>query len=156
LILTSYSDHNIKILKNYLEFEVQDTGIGIKLENQPKLFTLFGMVGSNKHINPNGSGIGLTVSRKYAESLGGAITLSSEWGRGTNVKFSVEYNKKSKSVSDSLLDPPVEIRKKARSGDFVEDTDIHFESNDFQDKEGFVRPLLYTSRVSPNSSRMLY
>ena len=155
-MLTSFSDHKINNLKSYLEFEVQDTGIGIKLENQPKLFTLFGMVESNKHINPNGSGIGLTVSRKYAESLGGAITLSSEWGRGTTVKFSIEYNEKSKSVADRMFDPPVEVRKKARSGVIAEDTDIHLESSDFKDKECFVRPLLYTSKVSPNISRMLY
>ena len=48
-----------------IKFWVTDTGIGIKEENQPKLFKLFGMVKNNnqKDINPNGWGIGLTVSK---------------------------------------------------------------------------------------------
>ena len=48
-----------------ITFIVSDTGIGIKEKNQSKLFKLFGMVKNNeqKDINPNGSGIGLTVSK---------------------------------------------------------------------------------------------
>ena len=48
-----------------ITFIVSDTGIGIKEENHSKLFKLFGMVKNNeqKDINPNGSGIGLTVSK---------------------------------------------------------------------------------------------
>ena len=46
-------------------FWVSDTGIGITKENQSKLFKLFGMVKNNNQneINPNGWGIGLTVSK---------------------------------------------------------------------------------------------
>ena len=48
-----------------IKFWVTDTGIGIEEENQSKLFKLFGMVKSNNQIdiNPNGWGIGLTVSK---------------------------------------------------------------------------------------------
>ena len=48
-----------------IKFWVTDTGIGIKEENQSKLFKLFGMVENNnqRDINPNGWGIGLTVSK---------------------------------------------------------------------------------------------
>ena len=37
-----------------VEFEVEDTGIGIKKEDQSKLFKMFGMIPTNKRINPNG------------------------------------------------------------------------------------------------------
>jgi len=38
----------------YAEFSIEDTGIGIKDEDQAKLFKLFGMASGNKGINPNG------------------------------------------------------------------------------------------------------
>jgi two-component system sensor histidine kinase/response regulator len=66
-----------------LTFIVNDTGIGIKKEDQKKLFKLFGMVKNTNNLNPNGCGIGLTVSQKYLEKLGGAIYLESSYGRGT-------------------------------------------------------------------------
>ena len=48
---------------SFIEFCVSDTGIGIKPEDQTKLFKLYGMVRENKGLNPNGTGIGLTVSK---------------------------------------------------------------------------------------------
>ena len=56
-----------------LVFTIKDTGLGIKDEDKPKLFSLFGMVSEVKGLNPNGSGIGLTVCQKYLERLGGGI-----------------------------------------------------------------------------------
>ena len=48
---------------SFIEFWISDTGIGIKLEDQTKLFKLYGMIRENKGLNPNGTGIGLTVSK---------------------------------------------------------------------------------------------
>jgi len=57
---------------------VKDTGIGISQENQQKLFTLFGMVNSSRGINPNGSGIGLTICKKIVEQMEGNIKVISQ------------------------------------------------------------------------------
>ena len=75
-----------------IEFKVEDTGIGIKEEHQSKLFKLFGMIHDydqqdELNLNPNGSGIGLTVSKKYLEYLNGDINLKSELNKGTTVCF---------------------------------------------------------------------
>jgi signal transduction histidine kinase len=50
------------------------------------------MISESKKINPNGCGIGLTVSKKYVEKLGGQISLKSKWGTGTSIRFTVELN----------------------------------------------------------------
>ena len=50
--------------KSFMKFKVIDTGIGIKREDQSKLFKLFGMIDESQNIyNQNGCGIGLTVSK---------------------------------------------------------------------------------------------
>ena len=80
---------SIEIKKNMkvLVIRVKDTGLGIKEKDKSKLFHLFGMISETKEINPNGSGIGLTICRKYVEKLGGEISLESEFGEGTSVTF---------------------------------------------------------------------
>lgn len=60
-----------------VEFKVKDTGIGIREKDQGKLFKLFGMLEDSQSMNPNGCGIGLTVSKKYVEKLGGQIRIKS-------------------------------------------------------------------------------
>ena len=74
---------NMKVLV----ITVKDTGLGIKDKDKSKLFHLFGMISETKSINLNGSGIGLTICRKYVERLGGEISLESKFGEGTSVTF---------------------------------------------------------------------
>lgn len=71
----------------YIAFTVKDTGIGIKKEDQKGLFRLFGMISNKNNLNPNGCGIGLTVSKKYISHLGGEIDFKSKEGVGTKVRF---------------------------------------------------------------------
>ena len=75
-----------------IEFWVKDTGIGIKEASMSKLFNLFAMVDNNKEINPHGWGIGLTVSKKYIEKLGGTIWIESEFEKYTKVIFRIPYS----------------------------------------------------------------
>jgi len=70
-----------------IEVSVIDTGIGISDEDKPKLFTLFSMLKDTLRLNPNGCGIGLTVSNKYIEMLQGSFELESKLGSGTCMKF---------------------------------------------------------------------
>jgi len=77
--------------QNFLKLSVHDTGIGIKEEDQKGLFKLFGMVSSKNSLNPNGCGIGLTVSKKYITHMGGEIEFHSEYGVGTQVSVYIPY-----------------------------------------------------------------
>jgi signal transduction histidine kinase len=85
--ITVSISQELKNGKEIIEFSVEDTGIGIKEEHKPKLFTLFGMIEEGRQHNLNGTGIGLTISKKYWEKLGGGVSLDSEFGKGTIVSF---------------------------------------------------------------------
>ena len=54
-----------------IQFQVVDTGIGIKQGDINKLFTLFGKLSLSNGINQNGVGLGLTISKQLTEKLGG-------------------------------------------------------------------------------------
>ena len=64
-------------------FQISDTGIGIRAEDQARLFTEFGRVDSLEVRRREGSGLGLRLSQKLAELLGGSIELSSDFGVGS-------------------------------------------------------------------------
>jgi PAS domain S-box-containing protein len=66
-----------------LIFRVSDTGIGIRPEDQARLFQPFVQVGRDEGGDRNGSGLGLHLSQRLAELLGGRITVESEYGRGS-------------------------------------------------------------------------
>ncbi|MCI9080192.1 MAG: response regulator [Lachnospiraceae bacterium] len=66
-----------------LIFEVTDTGIGIKEEDLPKLFNQFSQVDTIRNCNIKGTGLGLALSRGIAEHMGGDITVTSEYGKGS-------------------------------------------------------------------------
>jgi len=62
---------------------VQDTGIGIPLQDQARLFGAFSRVGAPGARAPEGTGLGLHLSQKLAVLLGGEISLVSGDGVGS-------------------------------------------------------------------------
>ncbi len=65
------------------KFVVSDTGIGIRFDDQGKLFQAFTQVDSSGTRRHEGTGLGLHLSAKLAKLLGGRITLQSEYGHGS-------------------------------------------------------------------------
>jgi protein-histidine pros-kinase len=64
-----------------VEFRVIDTGIGIKPEDREKLFKAFSPLAAPGR--SDGTGLGLHLSQKLAELLGGSIRVTSEFGKGS-------------------------------------------------------------------------
>lgn len=70
-------------------FAVRDTGIGIAPENQQCIFDRFTQLEGNLSRSYGGTGIGLAISSKIVEMLGGEIWVESELGKGSKFQFYV-------------------------------------------------------------------
>ena len=70
-----------------IEFAVTDTGIGIAKEHLPALFSDFVQLDTRIQKRLRGTGLGLSLARKFAELLGGSVAAESELGKGS--RFSV-------------------------------------------------------------------
>jgi signal transduction histidine kinase len=73
--------------ENWIEFAVTDTGIGIAPEHLSTLFSDFVQLDTRIHKRLRGSGLGLSLAKKFSELLGGQVFAESELGKGS--RFSV-------------------------------------------------------------------
>jgi len=71
-----------------LEFEVEDTGIGVPPENQQRIFDPFVQLNLGE-ASREGTGLGLTLTRMFIELLGGEIAIRSQVGRGSTFAFDI-------------------------------------------------------------------
>lgn len=93
-----------------LVLEIRDTGIGIRKEEQKNIFEAFRQQDGQNTRRYEGSGLGLTISKRLVELMDGKIELKSEYGKGSTFKITIP------SVSTTN-----ENSIKIDSLDFVED-----------------------------------
>ncbi|OIO31673.1 MAG: hypothetical protein COS28_02990 [Nitrospirae bacterium CG02_land_8_20_14_3_00_44_33] len=72
---------------NFVEITVEDTGIGIKPEDLLHIFTEIGQRESPYTKKYSGTGVGLNLTKKLVELLGGRIWVESEYGKGSKFMF---------------------------------------------------------------------
>lgn len=72
-----------------LRLQVIDTGIGIKPEDIEKLFHPFQQLPSGTTGSHEGTGLGLSICRKLSTLLGGDITVTSEYGKGSSFEVKI-------------------------------------------------------------------
>jgi len=70
--------------RDFVEFLVTDTGIGLTAEQQTRLFQSFSQADPSTSRKYGGTGLGLVISRRFAQMMGGDITLKSDLGHGSN------------------------------------------------------------------------
>jgi signal transduction histidine kinase len=73
----------------YIQFWVSDAGIGISAEEQENIFESFRQVDGSVTRVVQGSGLGLTIARKFVEMHGGRIWVESELGKGATFRFTI-------------------------------------------------------------------
>ena len=73
-----------------IEFTVEDTGMGISAANQLKLFKSFSQIDQSSQKSHSGTGLGLVISKKLIELMGGDIRVESAEGEGTKFIFTIK------------------------------------------------------------------
>ena len=68
---------------NVLNIQVRDTGVGIKSEDLDKLFIEFNRIDSPMARRHEGTGLGLSLTKKLVELQRGSIAVASDWGKGS-------------------------------------------------------------------------
>ena len=77
--------------KYYLRFSVEDSGIGIAMADQEKIFTPFVQLDTGPARRVDGTGLGLSICKDVIELMGGQLRVSSESGRGSRFWFDVYF-----------------------------------------------------------------
>jgi signal transduction histidine kinase len=77
---------------NGAEISVSDTGIGIPAAEQPTIFEEFRQVGGDYAHKSEGTGLGLTLAKKFVELHGGKIWVESAVGKGSTFTFTLPHN----------------------------------------------------------------
>jgi signal transduction histidine kinase/CheY-like chemotaxis protein/HPt (histidine-containing phosphotransfer) domain-containing protein len=74
---------HISATETSINFDISDTGIGIKEEDMPMLFSAFMQADMRKNHRKQGTGLGLSITKALIEMMGGQISVESVYGGGT-------------------------------------------------------------------------
>ncbi len=105
-----------------LAVEVRDTGVGIPADRMHRLFQSFSQVDASTTRTYGGTGLGLVISRRLAEAMGGTLEVASTVGIGTTFTLRVRLLQGS-STEDGLRVPPAALP--GRSVLVVDDNDTN-------------------------------
>jgi PAS domain S-box-containing protein len=87
-----YIEMGCRMNEKFIEFIIEDTGIGVPEEEQEKIFERFYQAKKSNSRIYSGAGLGLSISSGYAELLGGRLTVKSTPGKGSVFTLSIPMN----------------------------------------------------------------
>lgn len=91
--------------QNYMEFYVKDTGIGLAKEKMELVFERFRQAEESSTKEYGGTGLGLTISKRLVEMLGGEIRVQSELNKGSHFSFTIPFKPVKESPETKLFRP---------------------------------------------------
>jgi signal transduction histidine kinase len=95
-IVDAFIPHNENTARKAVCFKIKDTGIGIKPDDLATLFQPFKQVDSGITRQYDGTGLGLMICRRLCTLMGGEISVSSEWSKGSEFTVTLPLNKSSR------------------------------------------------------------
>lgn len=123
-IVTTIEVKDIVNQKAELHFTVRDTGIGMNAEQLDKLFKPFSQADSSITRKYGGTGLGLFISKKFVELMGGKIHVESIYGEGTTFIFEIPFAINTENKSQVTANVPSQ-RFNAGQILLVEDNEIN-------------------------------
>ena len=84
-----------------VRFEVQDSGIGVTSEQKARIFEAFSQADTSITRKYGGTGLGLTISSRFIELMGGQLDLHSEPGEGTTFFFTIDFEEVESNIETS-------------------------------------------------------
>jgi signal transduction histidine kinase/CheY-like chemotaxis protein/predicted hydrocarbon binding protein len=94
-----------------LEFYVKDSGIGVEEKDHAKIFEMFGQADTSSTRMHGGSGLGLTISQKLVDLMGGKMWFESGKGKGSVFYFTLPYHPVSDPENEKKTEAPAEVEK---------------------------------------------
>lgn len=109
-------------------FKIQDTGLGIDIDDQKYIFDRFKRIDSELSVKAGGLGLGLAISKAYVKMMGGTISLESKVNEGSIFSFSIplKYDKEQRIVKQPTKSSINLKGKEAKTILIAEDDNINF------------------------------
>jgi PAS domain S-box-containing protein len=92
-----------QLIGDNLQFYVKDTGIGVDIDLQHKIFERFTQANLDLNVQKKGTGLGLAISRKFVELFNGEIWINSN-KEGTAIYFTIPYQKVKPPIITTVIE----------------------------------------------------
>jgi CheY-like chemotaxis protein len=132
-VITLSISWELKDKDAWLSISVKDTGIGIRPEDISMLFSDYGQIDAAAARKVGGTGLGLGIAKRLAELMGGTLTVSSEYGKGSVFTLCLRQ----KIMSNEMIGK--ELAENFR--------EFHFFNNKREQNQRIVRARLPNTRV---------
>ncbi|MCS6861422.1 MAG: response regulator [Abditibacteriales bacterium] len=126
---------------DWISFSVSDNGIGMSPEQMSKLFQEFSQADSSTTRKYGGTGLGLVITRRFCQMMGGDVTVRSEWGKGSTFTIKLPAQVPLRPAAEAEVEatgPPAAPAGGASTVLVIDDdATVHDLLRRFLSKEGF-------------------